>query len=277
MSVGAPDLDRLAELEAQQRFLLRSLADLDREHAAGDVDDVDYRTLRDGYTARAATVLRAIDEGRAALPARGPRNRWAIAAWIVGVLAVAVGAGVLVARSSGQNLSDTAPRGTGPLTDDDLSALLSQARQMLGAGDNRGAFGVYSTVLQQSPDDVEANTYAAWLLVLDARQQSDAGLAAQRATQSMLLLQHARDVDPSYPDAHCFTAVIAADFLVPPDLQLGRTEGRACLDAHPPDDIRSLVEDFLASLDAASTTSVTSVTSAAGDAGASTTSTAPAG
>ena len=30
--------DRLAELEEEQRFLLRSLSDLEREYEAGDVD-----------------------------------------------------------------------------------------------------------------------------------------------------------------------------------------------------------------------------------------------
>ena len=94
--------DRLAELEEERRFLLRSLRDLDAEHAAGDVDDVDYATLRDGYTKRAADVLRAIEEGKAALPpAGGPRwaRTWPSSPLVV---AVALGAGWLVARSSGQ-------------------------------------------------------------------------------------------------------------------------------------------------------------------------------
>lgn len=50
-----------AELEEQREFLLRSLDDLEAERAAGDVDDRDYGALRDGYTARAAAVLRALD------------------------------------------------------------------------------------------------------------------------------------------------------------------------------------------------------------------------
>ena len=65
--------DRLAELEDERRFLLRSLRDLDAELDAGDVDIDDYATLRDGYTKRAADVLRDIEEGqgRAARPAAG--------------------------------------------------------------------------------------------------------------------------------------------------------------------------------------------------------------
>ena len=67
---GVMNPDRLAELEDERRFLLRSLRDLDAEHAAGDVDDHDYATLRDGYTKRAADVLRAIEAGRAGMPQR---------------------------------------------------------------------------------------------------------------------------------------------------------------------------------------------------------------
>ncbi len=66
--------DRLAELEEERRFLLRSLADLEREHDAGDVDVDDYQTLRDGYTVRAASVLRSIDDGRSTAPRRAGRG-----------------------------------------------------------------------------------------------------------------------------------------------------------------------------------------------------------
>ena len=40
-----PDPDALAALEEERDFLLRSLADLDRELAAGDIDDVDHLSL----------------------------------------------------------------------------------------------------------------------------------------------------------------------------------------------------------------------------------------
>ena len=49
--------DDLAELEEERRFLLTSIRDLEREHEAGDVDEHDFTTLRDGYVARAAAVL----------------------------------------------------------------------------------------------------------------------------------------------------------------------------------------------------------------------------
>ncbi|MGI8686678.1 MAG: tetratricopeptide repeat protein [Acidimicrobiales bacterium] len=47
-------------LEEDRAYLLRSLADLEREHDAGDLDDADYLALKEDYTARAAQVLRAL-------------------------------------------------------------------------------------------------------------------------------------------------------------------------------------------------------------------------
>lgn len=92
--------DRLAELEDERRFLLRSLADLDRELEAGDVDRHDYEVLRDGYTSRAAGVLRSIEDGRAQLRPRRPTNWRVVAATVVGVLALGTLSGWLVARCS---------------------------------------------------------------------------------------------------------------------------------------------------------------------------------
>ena len=56
------DVDELARLEEERDFLLTSLRDLELEREAGDIDELDYTRLRDDYTARAATVLRAIGQ-----------------------------------------------------------------------------------------------------------------------------------------------------------------------------------------------------------------------
>ncbi len=55
-----PGVDR-ASLEQERDFLLASLRDLEAEHEAGDIEDLDYEGLRDDYTARTAAVLRALD------------------------------------------------------------------------------------------------------------------------------------------------------------------------------------------------------------------------
>ena len=61
MTLSGQRLDRLAELEEERHYLLRSLTDLEKEHDAGDVDDLDYHTLKDGYT---------VQRGRRAAPDR---------------------------------------------------------------------------------------------------------------------------------------------------------------------------------------------------------------
>lgn len=64
MTAGQEALDRQV-LEDRRAFLLRSLADLDAERAAGDLDEDDYVALRDHYTARAAAILRRLDAAEA--------------------------------------------------------------------------------------------------------------------------------------------------------------------------------------------------------------------
>lgn len=68
MTAGAGNLNG-RELEEERDFLLASLDDLEAERAAGDIDEADYRTLHDDYTARAARVLRHLET------ARSPRGR----------------------------------------------------------------------------------------------------------------------------------------------------------------------------------------------------------
>jgi hypothetical protein len=69
---GDGDVDLFA-LGEERDFLLSSLRDLEAERDAGDIDDVDFETLRDDYTVRTAQVLRAIE--RAGQPMKRPGRR----------------------------------------------------------------------------------------------------------------------------------------------------------------------------------------------------------
>ncbi len=236
------DPDRLAELEDERRFLLRSLRDLDAERDAGDVEDDDYRTLRDGYTKRAADVLREIEEGKAALPPP-PRRRWArVAGAVAVVLAVAVGAGWLVAASSGQRLGDEEVTGGAPR--EDVAQRLARARALLGV-DPASAKVLYESVLDERPDQPEALTYSGWLLFTASRGASDE-LRAAAVAAAQDQLARAVEADPSYPDPHCFLAVIAANETG--DTATARAEVDACLALDPPSEVRQLVEQFAADL-----------------------------
>jgi hypothetical protein len=235
------DPDRLAELEDERRFLLRSLRDLEAEHEAGDVDDTDYATLRDGYTKRAAVVLQAIDAGRAALPAPAPRN-WVRRLVVVGVvLAVAVGAGWMVARSSGQRLGGQEI--TGGTAAVDVPTLLAQARALL-AVDPLQAQQLYRRVLEQRPDHAEALAYSGWLLFTASAGASD-DVRATAVDTARQQLGRAAAADGEYADPHCFLAVIADD---QGDAATARTEVDECLRLGPPADVRAFVEEFAAGL-----------------------------
>ena len=236
--------DQLAELEEERRFLLRSLADLENERDVGDVDEADFQALRDGYTSRAASVLRAIEHGQSAVAIRAPRKWMRLVGVSAVVVLVALSAGWLVARSSGQRLpGDTISGGTSP---DRVAVLLSEARSLLGS-DAAGASQRYLAVLSIEPDNAEARTYTGWLLAISTQNQSAADAAAtlQIAKKD---LERAIEIDPTFPDPRCFLAVIAARFEA--DAATAKLRARECLENDPPADMRGMIEAFATDLEA---------------------------
>ena len=233
--------DRLAQLEEERAFLLGSIRDLDREHQAGDVDDTDYQTVRDGYVARAAAVLREIDEGRSAMPPRVRRPWWRRLVVPVATLAVGVALGLVVSHFAGQRLPGQTL--TGGLPQDEVSTLLAQGRSMLN-GDTAGALAAYRKVLDIEPDNAEARTYTGWLVVLNGRQADDQSQIAQ----GIDLLRAAGQLDPLYADPHCFMAVASGRFLTPPDVDTAKAEGAVCLASSPPADMVPMIKGLLDSL-----------------------------
>ncbi len=237
--------DELAQLEEERSFLLRSLDDLEREHAAGDVDDDDYASLRDDYVARAAIVLREIETGVAQLPPRPPRRWGRVAVGVVAVFALAVGAGWLVSRSSGQRLPGQTITGGG--ADDSTSALLSQARS-LGFGDPVQSIELYSQVLQVDPDNVEALTYRAWLLGLSSSGASE-DVQALALEQVRADLARAIELDAKYPDAHCFLGIL--EFRYAGDPAAAKDHLEQCQAFDPPAEVQGFVDAIIAEVDAA--------------------------
>jgi hypothetical protein len=237
--------DRLAELEEERQFLLRSLADLEREHDAGDVDGDDYQTLREGYTVRAASVLRALEEGRmarsSALPGRWPRTFVAAAV----VLAIAVGLGWFVARSSGQRLAGQELTGLDPR--DEIQVLLAQARA-ISVDDPARAAEIYADVIERDPDHVEAITYHGWTTALTAVSTNDSEVAGDLLLEAVTQLTRATELDPAYPDPFCFLGIIEYRFLG--DAEVARPNVERCLAGGPPADVRDLIEPLLAQIEA---------------------------
>lgn len=229
--------DRLAELEAEQRFLLRSLGDLEREHEAGDVDEVDYRELKDGYTVRAAATMRAISDGRSALPQQPPANwkRRLIAAAAV-VVTIGVVWWALVASSAerlpGQQITGLDPR-------DQRQTLMAQA-SLLSAERPGDAAAIYAAILELDPLDAEALTYRGWTLVLDARGLVDPEARVAQMQAALSSLRKATETDPAYPDPQCFLGIVWYVDLQDPRTALPYVD--TCLASNPPAEVRGLVE-----------------------------------
>ena len=233
------DPDRLAALEEERRFLLRSLADLEREHAVGDVDAEDYRELRDGYTVRAAAVLREIESGRATLAAKPPvswRRRGLGAVVVVALIGVVWWAlsASSAKRLPGQQISGLDPR-------EESQVLLSQARS-LQATDPATAAEIYAQVLAADPDNAEALAYRGWTLVLSTIGSEDTETVQATLDEAVDSLVAAIEVDRSYPDPFCFLGIVQYRFFGEAETALPFIEG--CLAASPPADIRGLVEDL---------------------------------
>lgn len=231
------DPDRLAALEEERRFLLRSLADLERERQAGDIDDDDYRELRDGYTARAATTLRSIESGRAALPTRPPTD-WRRRA--LGLVSVAALVGIVwwaLSASSAQRLPGQQISGLDPR--DQTQVLLSQARS-LQLTDPASAAVVYGRILDDEPDHAEALTYRGWTLALSTVALDDDDEVQAILDEAVESLVAAIEVDRTYPDPYCFLGIVQYRFFGEAATALPFIEG--CLSAGPPADVRGLVE-----------------------------------
>ena len=213
------DPDVLVALEEERDFLLRSLQDLEREHAAGDVDDADFEELKDDYTARAAAAIRAVEDRNATVKALRPQRDWkrtALALVVVGF--VAVGAGWVVFRNAGtrapgQGLTGEARQDSANLI---LQAqgLTGQAQASLQAGDSakalkqfENAVQAYDKALQLSPTNVEAMTYRGWVMHTIALS-SEPSVGAQFDVKAREYLNEAIATDPTYSDARVFRAIL---------------------------------------------------------------------
>jgi tetratricopeptide (TPR) repeat protein len=240
------DPDTLAALEDQRDFLLRSLEDLEREHDAGDVDDHDYASLKDDYTARAARSIRAIEAHHTRVAAARPRRSWPrTMAVLAGVVVFAVVAGVLVARFSGRREAGDAL--TGDIRESTRTQL-DNARLAVQQERYDDAIEIYDAVLAEQPDNVEAMAYK-------GRAQIGNG-----DMDGVLTLIDAAEANPSYPDTHYFLAgafAIAGRY----DSALEELDRFDALD--PPPDLATAADDLRSQIEALRASASTSTTTAA--------------
>lgn len=245
------EIDRLAELEEERRFLLRSLRDLEREREAGDVDDADYETLRDGYTVRAADVLRQIEDGKRSL-APAPPRRWGL---VIGVSAAivlgAVGIGLVLANAWGERGADQEITGFTP--GDDVRSVLANARAAMSRGDFATANELFLVAdqaeLERGVDNPEARAYVGWTFALLTVSNPDEAQSSEQLDLAVLALEQAVAMDPDYPDPHCFLAIIEFQFRGDAVAALEHVE--ICESRNPPADIADLITGFAQEIRAA--------------------------
>jgi uncharacterized protein (TIGR02996 family) len=238
------DPDALVALESERDFLLRSLADLESERETGNLDDDRYRALKDDYTARAASVLRSIEEGRdAPAPPPLPRQRKLLTGGgvlvfvIVAALALAAaagkrhdgqtatgnaqstpsgqpdagqsGAGQSGADQSGDRARRTAIERQVTEHPDDPAAHLVYARYLLEVGEPAPAVREYIAAAKLDPKNPEAHAYAGWVSFLAAQStNADPKTAAELTDQALIRLDAAVAAAADYPDAHFFRGMV---------------------------------------------------------------------
>ncbi len=242
---AGPDLNEFSddELTEERDFLLQSLRDLEAERDAGDVEDGDYDVLREGYTARAAAVLR-LQEARATgaepeVPPEPPRPWWrrrraVVVGALVGVFAVA--AGLLVAHNAGQRLPGDTVSGSAP--NNRVDQLLVQAAADVQARDIKGALTAYHDALQLDPRNVAALANQGWLVAILGNTANDRGLM----DQGLANIRQAEQTDPSYASAHFYAGSI---LLQEGDAKGAVVEFQAYLDDDPSSPQAALVRQDL--------------------------------
>lgn len=248
--------DRHRILIDERDHLLASLRDLDAELAAGDLDPADHAALYDRYTARAAAVLRALDTltepdpaavsspsspaspasalsappappaRPAGLPVRSrPRARLVATVAVVGL--AAAGAGWAMAQAAGERLPGQQVSGDIVRSSGDR---ISQAQALAADGKLLDAIKTYDEVLRVDPDNPVALAQRGWLV-------SRAGLA----DEGLKTIDRAIEVDPRYPDAWFFKAMIHWRLKGEPDQARAAFERLLALD--PPPELADFVRN----------------------------------
>lgn len=191
------DVDRVAVIDDEVEFALRSLDDLEAEHAAGQLSDERFDRLHAEYVARAADAMRRRRREVTKRPRAPRRSRVVVLAVIVALALAATAVGTTLQhgahpRAQGQTITgDTTTVGGGS------ASLDAQAERLLASGDVTGALQAYLHAIRADPRDVEALSYAGWISFL--------GGAPDKARP---LLDAAVRADPSYPDGHAFRGIV---------------------------------------------------------------------
>jgi tetratricopeptide (TPR) repeat protein len=160
------------------------------------------------------------------------------------VLAIASTAGWFVARESGQRLPGDSLSGGIVMSNANLLARASQ----LGFSDPEQAIALYTQVLDLDPDNIEALTYRGWIRALSARDmEGEQGVST--LLEAFKDLKRAVEIDPTYPDAHCFLGIVQFRYLS--DAEGAKASLDLCIAANPPAQVQGFVDSIVDEVDAA--------------------------
>ncbi len=162
------------ELEERRRFLVRSLADADEEHLAGDLSDDDYLALRQRELRRLGIVENRLGHvrreavaaaGTATVTVRRPwrirRSRWFLTGAVVSFAAAVI---VLLVLTTAQRQPGQSVTGADPLTSAQrVEADLNQAASDQNRGKLTLAVELYQSVISGHPDNEVALAQLGWL------------------------------------------------------------------------------------------------------------------
>jgi tetratricopeptide (TPR) repeat protein len=230
--VAHPDVEQERwYLNDQREFLLRSIDDADREHAAGDMAkaDRDVLVMRDqkrlaeveaelaalGPVTTTAPAAPAAPDARDApepvspvvadVPARRRLGPWRRVGIVAASLLIVAGAVILVNHAVNPSLPGQAPSGS---ITESKARLIEQELAAAAVLNNNGeaiqALQVYNRVLAQDPEDPEALAAWGWLeWNYGNAGKSPTLLAAGRRAETKAIA-----VAPSYYAGHLFLGLI---------------------------------------------------------------------
>jgi tetratricopeptide (TPR) repeat protein len=223
-------LDPREQLAEDRRAALRTLRELEFEHAAGHVSDEDYADLRARYEAETAAILSELDRlGAAAAPAPAPpaeaatpttarRSAWrhpaAVAAGAVALVTFGVALGVGIVRytepdpnagapmpgsrpMAGMEAPSAANAPRGPVTPAMLEGMLGAARSSLFAGRYSEAMAAYQAVLKRDANNVDALTHMGLIAAIAAQGEH----GPEMVNRALDLFERVLALDPNYPPA----------------------------------------------------------------------------
>lgn len=208
----------------EREFLVRSLEDAEREHAAGDLGDDDYALLRARDERRLAEVEATIaaaaaaaaepsqEEARPATPARTSQRRFRFVRWRRRWWLAAGGAALLVAAAIILVFQLTSPRlpgddATGGVdlnTAQQVERQLTQAQTLVSQGKDTEALQIYGDVLAEDPRDPTALAEWGWLDWQAAEKVKEATVAAEGASA----VEEAVKLDPQLYAAQYYLGAI---------------------------------------------------------------------